>query len=80
MKRQYFVPSLLLLALGALATQSCESTDGQNSYYDRGHNGYYHDNRYAEDTGYYHERGYAPDDYQSDGAAIDVHLRPDFSR
>jgi len=80
MKRQYFVPSVLLLALGALATQSCESTDGQNSYYDRGHNGNYHDNRYAEDSGYYHERGYAPDDYHSDGAAIDVHLRPDFSR
>jgi hypothetical protein len=80
MKRQYFVLSVFLLALGALATQSCESTNGQNSYYDRGHNGQYHDNRYAEDSQYYHERGYAPDDYQSDGAAIDVHLTPDFSR
>ena len=80
MKRQPFVPSIFLLALGALATQSCESTDGQNSYYDRGHHGYYHDNRYAEESGYYHERGYAPEEYQSDGPAIDVHLRPDFGR
>jgi hypothetical protein len=80
MKRQYSVLTVLILTIGSLAMQSCESTDGQNSYYNRGHNGNYHDTRYAEDTGYYHERGYAPDDYQSDGAAIDVHLRPDYSR
>ena len=60
----------------ALAMQSCESTGDQTAYHDRGHNGYYHDNRYAEDTAY--ESGYAPDDYQSDGAAIDIHLAPDY--
>jgi uncharacterized protein YxeA len=80
MKRQYSALTVLILTLGALAMQSCESTDGQNTYYNRGHDGYYHDNRYAEDTAYYHERGYAPDDYQSDGTAIDVHLTPDFRR
>jgi hypothetical protein len=80
MKRQYSVLSLLLLAVGALATQSCESTDGQNTYYDRGHHSHYNDNRYAEESGYYHERGYAPNDYQSGGPAIDVHLGPVYSR
>ena len=92
MKRQYFAFSVFVLALGALATQSCESTDGQNTYYNRGHYGTYHDSRYAqesadyrdgryaEDPGYYHERGYAPDDYQSDGPAINLHLRQDYSQ
>jgi hypothetical protein len=39
MKRQFFALSVFVLALGALATQSCEFTDGQNSYYNRGHYG-----------------------------------------
>ena len=78
MKRLFSALTVLVLAAGALAMQSCQSTGDQNTYYDRGHNGYYHGNRYAEDTAYYHERGYAPDDYQSDGAAIDVHLTPDY--
>jgi hypothetical protein len=92
MKKEYFVLCVFVLALGALATQSCESTDGQNTYYNRGHYGdyrdgryaedgaYYHDGRYAEDSAYYHERGYAPEDYQSDGSAINVHLRQDYGQ
>jgi len=80
MKRTYAALTVFFLALGALATQSCQSTDGQDTYYNRGHNGIYHDNRYAEDNAYYHERGYAPDDFQSDGAAIDLNLRPDYSQ
>jgi hypothetical protein len=43
MKRQFFALGGFVLALGALATQSCEFTDGQNSYYNRGHYGYYRD-------------------------------------
>ncbi len=78
MKIFYSALTVLILTLGALALQSCQSTDDQNTYYNRGHNGNYHDNRYAEDTAYYNKRGYAPDDYQSDGAAIDVHLTPDY--
>jgi hypothetical protein len=86
MKRQFFALSVFVLALGALATQSCESTGGQNSYYNRGHygyyrdggyareNGYYHDSSYAGDDRYYHQRRYARDDYQSDRPAIDVHF------
>jgi hypothetical protein len=74
MKRQFSALSVFVLALGALATQSCESTDGQNSYYNRGHYGYYRDGRFAEDNGYYHERRYARDDYQSDRPAIDLHF------
>jgi hypothetical protein len=88
MKRRLSALSLFLLALGALATQSCESTDGQNSYYNRSRDGYYHDGRYAEENGnyhdgryteengYYHERGYNRDDFQSDPPGIDVHFRP----
>jgi hypothetical protein len=63
MKRQFSALSVFALVLGALATQSCESTDGQNSYYNRGHSGYYRDGRYADDNGYYHERRYVRDDY-----------------
>jgi hypothetical protein len=86
MKRQFSALSVFVLALGALATQSCEFTDGQNSYYNRGHygyyrdgryagdNGYYHDNGYAGDSGYYHERRYVRGDYQSDRPSIDVHF------
>jgi hypothetical protein len=70
MKKQFSTFSIFILALGALATQSCESTDGQNSYYNRGHYGYYHDGRYAQDNGYYSTR----DDYRSDGPAIAVHF------
>jgi hypothetical protein len=35
MKRQFSALGAFVLTLGALATQSCESTDGQNSYYNR---------------------------------------------
>jgi hypothetical protein len=80
MKRVYFVLGVFVLALGALATQSCESTDGQDTYYNRGHYGNYRDGRYAEDDAYYHERGYAPEDYQSDGSGINVHLRQDYGQ
>ena len=72
MKRKVSALGAFVLALGALATQSCESTDGQNSYYNRAHDGYYRDGRYAEENGYYHERLYIHDDYQSDHPAIDV--------
>jgi hypothetical protein len=74
MKRQFSALSVFALVLGALATQSCESTDGQNSYYNRGHSGYYRDGRYADDNGYYHERRYVRDDYQSNRPGIDVHF------
>ena len=74
MKSKFSALSVFVLALGALATQSCESTDGQNSYYNRGHNGYYRDGRYAEENGYYPERRYVPDDYQSDRPSIDLHV------
>jgi hypothetical protein len=74
MKRQFFALSVFVLALGALATQSCESTGGQNSYYNRGHYGYYRDGGYARENGYYHDSSYAGDDYQSDRPAIDVHF------
>ena len=74
MKRQFSALSVFALVVGALATQSCESTDGQNSYYNRGHSGYYRDGRYADDNGYYHERHYVNDDYQSNRPRIDVHF------
>lgn len=85
MKRQLSALSAFVLALGALATQSCEYTDGQNAYYSRGHNGYY--NRgYVQDNGYYYPRRYAPDNgyynnghyadgvYQTDRPVIDLHF------
>jgi hypothetical protein len=74
MKRQFSALSVFALVLGALATQSCEFTDGQNSYYNRGHSGYYRDGRYADDNGYYQERHYVHDDYQSNRPGIDVHF------
>jgi hypothetical protein len=82
MKKQFSTFSIFILALGALATQSCESTDGQNPHYNRGHYGYYHDGRYAQDNGYYREGPYTQengyyntrDDYRSDGPAIAVHF------
>jgi hypothetical protein len=81
-KKQFSAFGIFVLALGALATQSCESTDGQNSYYDRGHYGYYHDGRYAQDNGYYREGPYSQengyynsrDDYRSNGPGISLHL------
>jgi hypothetical protein len=85
MKRQFFALSVFALVLGALATQSCESTDGQNSYYNRGHSGYYRGGRYANDNGYYedgsyvgdidyyHERRYVRDSYQPNRPGIEVH-------
>jgi hypothetical protein len=74
MKRQFSALSVFALVLGALATQSCEFTDGQNLYYNRGHSGYYRDGRYADDNGYYQERYYVHDDYQSNRPGIDVHF------
>jgi hypothetical protein len=74
MKKQFSALSVFVLLLGALATQSCESTDGQNSYYNRGHSGYYRDGRYADYNGYYPERRYIRDDYQSNRPWIDVHF------
>ena len=75
MRKQYSALAVFLLALGALATQSCESTDSRDSYYNRGPSGYYHDGRYAEDTGYYHERRYYNgDSYGSDRPTIDLHF------
>jgi hypothetical protein len=74
MKRQFSALSVFALVLGALATQSCEFTDGQNSYYNRGHYGYYRDGSYAGDDRYYHQRRYARDDYQSNRPGIDVHF------
>ena len=85
MKRQFFALSVFGLVLGALATQSCESTDGQNSSYNRGHsgyyrggryannNGYYQDGSYVEDNGYYHEHRYVRDSYQPNRPGIEVH-------
>ena len=74
MKRTLLILNLFALVLGTLATQSCEFTDGQNSYYNRGDYGYYRDGGYTGDNGYYHQRRYAPDDYQSDRPAIYVHF------
>ena len=86
MKRQFSVLVFLAVTLGALATQSCESTDGRQSYYNRDHyssyrdgryvgnNGYYHDGSYPGDIGYYHERHYVGDGSQSDRPAIDLHF------
>jgi hypothetical protein len=86
MKRQFFALSVFALVLGALATQSCESTDGRNSYYNRGHSSYYRDGRYANDNGYYqdgsyggdngyyHERRYVRDNDQPNHPGIDVHF------
>lgn len=76
MKKHFSTLSVFVLALVALATQSCESTDDQNTYYNHRHSGYYRDGRYAEDNGYYHEGHY---ESQSVGPpAIEVHLRPDY--
>lgn len=77
MKRQFSALSVLLLGLTALATQSCDFADDQNSSYNHGYSDYYRDGRYAEENGYYHERRYSPDDFQSGAPpGIDVHLRP----
>jgi hypothetical protein len=86
MKRQFSALSIFVLALGALATQSCEYTDGQNSYYNRGHygyyrdggyvqdNGYYPNGRYAQDNGYYNEGRFIGDGYQSNRPTINLHF------
>jgi hypothetical protein len=78
MKRLFSALSVIALVLGPLAMQSCESTDGQHSYYNRDHSGYYRGGRYADDNdyyrdgsyvgdnGYYRERRYVHDDYQSE--------------
>ena len=59
MKRQFSALGALILIVGALATQSCETTDGQNANYNRNQYGYYNNGRYAQDNGYYHNGGYA---------------------
>ena len=73
MKNPFSALGVLVLALGALASQSCESTDGQHVYYYRNHYGYYNDGRYAHDNGYYDNRGYVPNGYD-DRPGIDVHF------
>jgi hypothetical protein len=78
-KSKFSALSVFVLALGALAMQSCESTDGQNSYYNRDHTGYYSDGRYSEENGYYHQRRYVPVDYQSDRPSIDLHEQVSFN-
>jgi hypothetical protein len=74
MKRQFSALSVFVLASVALATQSCEFTDGQNAYYNRSHYGYYPNGGYAQDNGYYNEGHYAPGDYQSDRPTINLHF------
>ena len=76
MKSQVSALGILVLTLGAIAMQSCEFTDGQNSYYNRGRYGYYNDGRYAQDNGYYYTRRYAPDNgyYNEDRPRIDLHF------
>src|SRR5271169_373679 len=53
------------MALGALATQSCEFTGKHFGYHDRDH--YDHDR-------YYHEGQSDGNNYRSDRPSIDVHL------
>ena len=71
MKRQFSALGALILAVGALATQSCETTDGPNANYNRNQYGYYNNGRYAQDNGYYHNGGYAQDNgyYRNGGYA-----------
>jgi hypothetical protein len=59
MKKQFSALGVFVLALGALATQSCESTGGQYSYYNRGQNGYYRDGQCVQNSGYYQNGRYA---------------------
>ena len=70
MKRQFSALSIFVLVLGALATQSCESTDSQNSYYNHGP---YRDGRYVQGNGYYQNGGYVQDNgyYQNGRYARD---------
>jgi hypothetical protein len=71
MKRQFSLLSVLVLTLGALASQSCESTGSQNTYYNRGHYGYYPDGRYALNNGYYPNGQYAPNNgYYPNGVYV----------
>jgi hypothetical protein len=80
MKKQFSALGLFVLALGALAMQSCESTDSANSYYNRNHYGYYNSGRYAQDDGYYYHRWSAPSNgysngyYSDDRPGIDLHF------
>ena len=73
MKRQVSVFGIFVLALGALATQSCESTVGQNANYNQGKYGY-SNLGYVEDNGYYNEGHYADSDYQRNRPAVDLHF------
>jgi hypothetical protein len=71
--------AIFAVVMGALATQSCESTD--STYHNGSHVGY-QDGRYAQDNGYYHERAYTHEDtgythentYPSDRPSIDLHF------
>jgi hypothetical protein len=71
MKRALLILNIFALALGALATQSCEDTSRgyQHGYYNRN---YYNGNAYND--GAYNERRYNRGYYPSDGPSIDVHL------
>jgi hypothetical protein len=71
MKRVLLILNIFALALGALATQSCEDTSGGYQH------GYY--NRNAYNTGDYNEHSYDERRYtrgynSSDRPSIDVHL------
>jgi hypothetical protein len=86
MKRVLLILNIFALALGALATQSCEDTSGgyQHGYYNRYYyngnaysDGDYNERRYngnAYSDGDYNERRYNRGYYPSDGPSIDVHL------
>ena len=71
MKHLLLILNIFALALGALATQSCEDTSSgyQHGYYNRN---YYNGNAYND--GAYNERRYNRGYYPSDGPSIDVHL------
>ena len=56
---------VMYLALGALATQSCEFTGKHYGYYDRDH---------SDHDRYYHEGQSDGNNYRSDRPSIDVHL------
>jgi len=71
MKRVLLILNIFALALGALATQSCEDTSSgyQHGYYNRN---YYNGNAYND--GAYNERRYNRGYNSSDRPSIDVHL------
>jgi hypothetical protein len=70
MKRLLLLLNMFALALGALATQSCEDTSTGYRHYDGdrySQSGYYSRN-------YYNGNPYNRDYYRSDRPSIDVHF------